>query len=235
VQPRVHQPLALRRALGARRHGHVAREPHPLEGLGRHRGARVRFLDDVIDVNAYPKPQIEEIVKGNRKIGLGVMGWADMLFRPGRPLRFGAGPLALARSLMRFIRDEAWKASQDLAADRGPVPRTGRERLVRRPPLLLAGAPMRNAMVTTVAPTGTISILAGCSAGIEPLYSLAFVRQILNGEQLPGVHPYFLEVAEREKFAVARPSTSVWSGGQLPEDRGNPRAVARTSSPAPTT
>ncbi len=161
----------------------------------------VRFLDDVIDVNSYPKPQIEEVVKGNRKIGLGVMGWADMLFRLGVPYD-SERALALARTLMRFIRDEAWKASQDLARDRGPFPSWAGSAWNAGHRYFSAGAPMRNSMVTTVAPTGTISILAGCSAGIEPLYSLAFVRQILNGERLLEVHPHFQEVAEREKFAA---------------------------------
>jgi len=163
----------------------------------------VRFLDDVIDVNTYPKPQIEDVVKGNRKIGLGVMGWADMLFRLVVPYE-SEQALALGRSVMRYVREEAWKASQDLARERGPFPRwPGSAWASGTHPYFSSAAPMRNAMVTTVAPTGTISILAGCSAGIEPLYSLAFVRQILNGEKLPEVHPYFQEVAEREKFASA--------------------------------
>ncbi|HEV3029301.1 MAG TPA: adenosylcobalamin-dependent ribonucleoside-diphosphate reductase, partial [Planctomycetota bacterium] len=163
----------------------------------------VRFLDDVIDVNTYPKPQVEDVVRGNRKIGLGVMGWADMLFRLGVPYD-SEQALALGRTLMRFIRDEAWKASQDLARERGPFPNWASSAWASGThPTFSAAAPMRNALVTSVAPTGTISILAGCSAGIEPLYSLAFVRQILNGEKLPEVHPYFQEVAEREKFASA--------------------------------
>jgi ribonucleoside-diphosphate reductase alpha chain len=160
----------------------------------------VRFLDDVIDVNAYPKPQIEEVVKGNRKIGLGVMGWADMLFRLGVPYD-SEQALSLARTVMRFVRDEGWKASQDLARDRGPFPNWPASAWASGHRYFTAGAPLRNSMITTVAPTGTISILAGCSAGIEPLYSLAFVRQILNGERLLEIHPYFQEVAEREKFA----------------------------------
>jgi ribonucleoside-diphosphate reductase alpha chain len=102
---------------------------------------------------------------------------------------------------MRFLRDEAWKASQDLARDRGPFPNWASSAWSSGHRYFAAGAPMRNSMVTTVAPTGSISILAGCSAGIEPLYSLAFVRQILNGERLLEVHPYFQDVAEREKFA----------------------------------
>lgn len=160
----------------------------------------VRFLDDVIDVNAFPKPQIEEVVKANRKVGLGVMGWADMLFRLGVPYE-SPQALSLARTVMRFVRDEGWKASQELARERGPFPSWPSSAWAAGHRYFSAGAPMRNAMVTTVAPTGTISILAGCSAGIEPLYSLAFVRQILNGERLPEVHAYFQEIAEREKFA----------------------------------
>jgi ribonucleoside-diphosphate reductase alpha chain len=160
----------------------------------------VRFLDDVIDVNAYPKSRIEEIVRGNRKIGLGVMGWADMLFLLG--VRYDSpAALALARTLMRFVKEEAWKASMDLARERGPFPNYPESAWASGHPYFSAPAPMRNAMVTTVAPTGTISILAGCSPGIEPLYSLAFVRQVLDGERLLEVHPYFREVAEREGFA----------------------------------
>ena len=161
----------------------------------------VRFLDDVIDQNAYPRPQIEEIVKANRKIGLGVMGWADMLFALGLRYDSEAG-LALARTLMRFVKEEAWKASMELARERGPFPNHAASAWAQAGhPYLNAPRPMRNALVTTVAPTGTISILAGCSAGIEPLFSLAFVRQVLNGERLLEVHPYFKEVAAREGFA----------------------------------
>jgi ribonucleoside-diphosphate reductase alpha chain len=160
----------------------------------------VRFLDDVIDVNAYPKPRIEEIVRANRKIGLGVMGWADMLFLLG--VRYDSEPaVALARTVMRFVKEEAWKASIDLARERGPFPNYPDSAWASGHPYFQAPAPVRHAMVTTVAPTGTISILAGCSPGIEPLYSLAFVRQVLNGERLLEVHPYFREIAEREGFA----------------------------------
>ncbi len=170
------------------------------KALGETISLAVRFLDDVIDVNAYPKPQIEEVVKGNRKVGLGVMGWADMLFRLGLPYE-SEEAFALARSVMRFVRDEGWKASQDLARERGAFPNWKGSAWDTGHPYFAAASPMRNAVVTTVAPTGTLSILAGCSAGIEPLFSLAFVRKVLNGEELPEVHPYFQEVAEREKFA----------------------------------
>jgi ribonucleoside-diphosphate reductase alpha chain len=160
----------------------------------------VRFLDDVIDVNAYPRPQIEEIVKGNRKIGLGVMGWADLLFALG--VRYDSeAALALARTVMRFIKDEAWKASMDLARERGPFPNHAGSAWTSNHPYFRAPAAVRNANVTSIAPTGTISIVAGCSAGIEPLFSLVFVRQILNGERLLEVHPLFRETAERGGFA----------------------------------
>jgi ribonucleoside-diphosphate reductase alpha chain len=160
----------------------------------------VRFLDDVIDVNLYPKARIEEIVRGNRKVGLGLMGWADLLFRLGVPYD-APQAAALARTLMRFVREEAWKASLQLARERGPFPNYEGSAWTAAHPYFSAPAPMRNAMVTCIAPTGTISILAGCSAGIEPLFSLAFVRQILGGERLMEAHPYFQETAEREKFA----------------------------------
>jgi len=183
----------------------------------------LRFLDDVIDVNAYPKPQIEEAVRGNRKVGLGVMGWADMLFRLGVPYE-SEQARSLGGTLMRFVRDEAWKASQELARERGPFPRWAGSAWTTGHPYFAAAAPMRNALVTTVAPTGTISILAGCSAGIEPLYSLAFVRQILNGEQLPEIHPYFQEVAERERFASPALTDRLVRTGSC---RGIPEVPAR--------
>jgi ribonucleoside-diphosphate reductase alpha chain len=161
----------------------------------------VRFLDDVIDATSYPRPQIEEVVKANRKIGLGVMGWADLLYRLGLPYDAPAA-LALGRNLMRFIRDEAWRASADLARARGPFPNWSRSAWASgRHPYFAGPGPLRNAMVTTVAPTGTLSIVAGCSAGIEPLYAVAFTRRILEGEELPEVHPYFREVAEARGFA----------------------------------
>ncbi|MBI2898935.1 MAG: adenosylcobalamin-dependent ribonucleoside-diphosphate reductase [Planctomycetes bacterium] len=172
----------------------------------------VRFLDDVIDANRYPKPQIERMVKGNRKVGLGLMGWADLLYR--MEVRYDSEEaLALSRRLMKFVKEEAWKASMELARERGPFPNfegslftsekdhpyfadAWREetRRLGRP------APMRNATVTTIAPTGTISIIAGVSGGIEPLFSLAFHRNVLGGERLLEVNPLFSEVARREGF-----------------------------------
>jgi ribonucleoside-diphosphate reductase alpha chain len=170
------------------------------KALGETIALGVRFLDDVIEANAYPKPQIEEIVRAHRKIGLGVMGWADMLFLLG--LRYDSeAALALGSTVMRFVKEEGWRASMDLARERGPFPAWSTSAWVSGHRYFKAPRPLRNALVTTVAPTGSISILAGCSAGIEPLYSVVFERQILNGERLLEVHPYFKEVAEREGFA----------------------------------
>jgi ribonucleoside-diphosphate reductase alpha chain len=166
----------------------------------------VRFLDDVIDANRYPKPQIETIVRGNRKIGLGVMGWVDLLFR--LELRYDSdAALALARRLMKFVKEEGWRASMDLAAERGPFPNHPRSifALEKDHPLFAdvfrkERRPMRNATVTCIAPTGTISILAGCSSGIEPVFSLAFSRHVLDGAVLPEVNAAFEETARREGF-----------------------------------
>ncbi|MDR2696768.1 MAG: adenosylcobalamin-dependent ribonucleoside-diphosphate reductase, partial [Deltaproteobacteria bacterium] len=153
----------------------------------------VRFLDNVIEASRFPIPLITENVQRNRKIGLGVMGFADLLYQLGVPYDSEAG-LALGGRVMAFVNDEARKASHVLAKERGPFPAFAESIFAGKPQL-----PYRNATVTTIAPTGTLSIIAGCSSGIEPLFALCFSRNILDGERLMEVNSHFeaaLEAAE---------------------------------------
>ena len=169
----------------------------------------VRFLDNVIDVNNYPIPAIGEITRGNRKIGLGVMGFADLLIRQGMPYGSEAA-LRTAEEIMSFVRQESVAASEELAGERGPYPHFEGSLRQRE-----GGAPMRNATVNTIAPTGTLSLIAGVSSGIEPVFAFEYERHVL-GTVLKEVHPLYSQLREEnreldpEVFVTARQIASDW-------------------------
>jgi len=153
--------------------------------LGRTVELGVRFLDDVIEASRYGIPEVEAVVRRNRKVGIGVMGFADLLIRLGIPYT-DPDALALAERLMAFVQERAVETSRALARERGPFPAFAESVFAAR------GEPARrNATVTTIAPTGTISIIAGTTSGIEPLYAVAFVRNVLGGDELIEVYPLF--------------------------------------------
>lgn len=157
------------------------------EGLRRVIHLAVRFLDNVIDASRFPLDRIADKVRANRKIGLGVMGWADMLFQLETPYN-SPEALELAERVMAFIRQEGRAASARLAEERGPFPAFAES--------VFAGQdmpPLRNATVTTIAPTGTLSIIGACSSGVEPLFALCFARNVMDGERLVEVNPHFEE------------------------------------------
>lgn len=156
----------------------------------------VRFLDNVIDANKYPLPQIKEVSKNIRRIGLGVMGFADMLVKLSIPYN-SAQAVRIAEEVMQFVNDEAWRMSRELAVKRGSFPLYEESNLKAR-----GEEPARNGSITTIAPTGTISIITNCSSGIEPLFAISYIREnVLGGDQtMMEVNPLFEKVAKQRGF-----------------------------------
>lgn len=177
----------------------------------------VHFLDNVIDVNKYPIKETELITKANRKIGLGVMGFAEMLIQLNIAYDSDEA-VAFAEKVMKFIREEAEEASLMLAKKRGAFPNFRKSKLKKR---------LRNATVTSIAPTGTISIIAGCSSGIEPLFAVSFVREVLGAKKLPEVNHLFEKIAKDRGFYTKELMASVAEWGSVQKVDAVPDDVKR--------
>ncbi len=176
----------------------------------------VRFLDDVIEINGFPLPQIAELSRGNRKIGLGVMGWAEALFRLGLPYD-SEEALRAAEKLMGFINSVGQEESRLLAEERGVFPNWEGSRWQEK------GIPLRNATVTTIAPTGTIALICGCSSGIEPVFALAYRRKVFDDQVLTYVNVILTEELQRrglydDELARRIAESGSLEGLGLPED-----------------
>ncbi len=181
----------------------------------------VRFLDNVIDANKFPLPQIEEMTKKTRKIGLGIMGFADMLVMLGVPYD-SKEALGIAQEIMAFIQIEATKASEELGKERGLFP-AFKGSVYDKP----GGARVRNATRTTIAPTGTLSMIAGCSSGIEPLFALSYTKTVLDGTPFIEVNPYFETAARNGGFYSEELMKKLAEGAHLDEIKDIPENIKR--------
>lgn len=175
----------------------------------------VRFLDNVIDVNQYPLDLIAERTRATRKIGLGVMGFADLLIQLGIPYN-SEEAIHTAETIMRFISDEATKESIKLGKERGLFPAFKGSVYDKN-----SSIKPRNASRTTIAPTGTLSIIANCSSGIEPLFALSYTRHILDGAELVELNPHFEQVAIQENFYSPELIKSLSCGKKLHDLNGS--------------
>lgn len=186
--------------------------------LGRDIYTAVRFLDDVIDVNYYVFPEVEEITRANRKIGLGAMGFADLLIELGIPYA-SRETLEVIDRLMDFIGAKAREASAAIAEEKGSFPNVNKS--------IFKGQAMRNATVLTVAPTGTLSMLAEVSSGIEPLFGLSFVKEVLNGKKFVITNRKFEQVAKQRGFWSEELMDEITGKGRLTGITGIPEDVKR--------
>ncbi len=180
----------------------------------------VRFLDNVIDVNQFPLPQIEKQTRSLRKIGLGIMGFSDMLIDMGVPYD-SPEALTIGQKIMQFIDQNALEASMELAQQRGEFPAF--KDSIYAP----MGLRVRNATRTTIAPTGTLSIISACSSGIEPLFALAYTRNILDGQKLIEVNPRFEEIAKKEGFYSKELIEQLAGGKSLKEFKEVPDSIKK--------
>jgi ribonucleoside-diphosphate reductase alpha chain len=180
----------------------------------------VHFLDNIVDANVYPLKEIAGITRANRKIGLGVMGFADMLIMLGVPYD-SEEALELGEQVMKFIEEEAHKKSREIGEARGSFPNFEKSIWKDR------YSAFRNATVTTVAPTGTISIIAGCSSGIEPLFAVSFMRNVLGGARLFETNALFEETAKARGFYSAKLLEEIARTGSVQKIAGVPEDVKR--------
>ncbi|MDD5568637.1 MAG: TSCPD domain-containing protein, partial [Candidatus Omnitrophica bacterium] len=183
----------------------------------------VHFLDNLIDVNKFPMPQIEKATKATRKIGLGVMGWASLLIRLNIPYNSDEA-VALAEKVMSFILNEAAKKSLELGKAKGTFPAFKGSIYDKKD----GPVKMRNATLTTIAPTGTISIIAGpCSSGIEPLFAISYYRNVMDNDKLVEVEPLFEEVAKERGFYSRELMEKIAENGSLAHVEGVPEDIKR--------
>jgi ribonucleoside-diphosphate reductase alpha chain len=181
----------------------------------------IHFLDNIIDINNFPLPEIESITKGNRKIGLGVMGFAELLIQLGVSYTSDEA-LEMAEGVMKFIQQEAVAKSLQLASQRGSFPNFTGSNWEKT-----GYKGMRNASLITIAPTGTLSIIAGTSSGIEPLFAISFYREILEGTKLLEVNPFFTSMAEGEGIAGRELMESIALKGSIQDLPSVPAPLKR--------
>ncbi|HPI02520.1 MAG TPA: vitamin B12-dependent ribonucleotide reductase [Candidatus Goldiibacteriota bacterium] len=171
----------------------------------------VHFLDNVIDMSKYPLDEIDKMVRGNRKIGLGVMGWADMLLEMGISYK-SEEAVKLAEKVMKFVHEEAEKESEELGKKRGLFPNYKGSAVEAK------GKKLRNATLTTIAPTGTLSMIASCSSGVEPLFAVAFIKTVMDNDKLPEINRSFLKAARERGFYSDKLMMKIGEEGHITDD-----------------
>ncbi|MBD3263033.1 adenosylcobalamin-dependent ribonucleoside-diphosphate reductase, partial [Candidatus Woesearchaeota archaeon] len=181
----------------------------------------IHFLDNVIDINNFPLPEIEKVTKANRRIGLGVMGFADLLIQLNIPYNSNKA-IKLAKKLMKFISNEAHKKSEELGKKRGSFPNFKSSLWHKK-----GYKYMRNATCTTIAPTGTISIIANCSSGIEPLFAVSFIRNVLEGARLLEVNNQFEKIAKEQDFYAADLMFKIAHSGSIHDFKKIPTKIRK--------